>query len=251
MTQTRTPTRFGRTFHSAIALASALALAACGDAETEGGATTSAEPIAAIAAPAGQSWMDTAATTPEGGVVIGNPAAPIKLIEYASHTCGHCATYAAESGGKIDQYVTSGRVSFELRNQIHDPLDLTISMLARCAEPAAFYPLAHEAWANLNTIVEKAQANNAAMQGTGDDRFVQIADATGLLDFFAARGLARDKATQCLTDVANAERIVTASSTQSEELGVTGTPTFFINGAKIDASNWAAVEAALQQAGAR
>lgn len=251
MTNNRIHTRIGRTLTSALALAGALALAACSGSETEEAAATSAEPIAAIAAPAGQNWVDTAATTPEGGVVIGNPNAPIKLVEYASHTCGHCASYAEESGGKIDAYVSSGRVSFELRNQIHDPVDLTISLLARCGEPAAFHPLAHEAWANLNGIIEKAQANPAAMQGQGDDRFVQIANAAGLLDFFAARGISRDKATQCLSDTAKAESIVAASNTQSQELDVTGTPTFFINGAKIDASNWAAVEAALQQAGAR
>ena len=60
------------------------------------------------------------------------------------------------------------------------------------------------------------------------------ADAAGLLDFFAARGVSRDKATQCLGDTAKAESILNASNTQSEELGVTGTPTFFLNGAKLD-----------------
>lgn len=246
-----THTRIRNTLSSAIALAAVLALSACGGAETPDGTAPAAAPIAAIAAPAGQNWLDTAANTPEGGVVQGNPEAPIKLVEYASHTCSHCAAFAEESAGKIETYITSGRVSYELRNQIHDPVDLTISLLARCGEPTAFHPLAHEVWGNLAPIFEKVQANPAAMQGTGDDRFVKIADAAGLLDFFAARGVSRDKATQCLGDTAKAESILNASNTQSEELGVTGTPTFFLNGAKLDASNWTAVEAALQTAGAR
>lgn len=234
-----------------LGFALAVALAACGSDEEGTGSTTAAEPIAAIAAPAGQSWVDTAAVTPEGGYVIGNPEAPIKLVEYASHTCSHCAAFAQESAGKIEEYVASGRVSFEIRNQIHDPLDLTIAMLARCGEPTVFHPLAKQAWADFEAIIQRAQANEGVFQSTGDDRFVKIADGVGLLDFAAARGIPRDQATQCLSDPAKAKAIADASTQQSEELGVTGTPTFFLNGTKIDASNWASVEAALQQAGAR
>ena len=57
----------------------ALALAACGD--TTEDAVPTGEPLAPIAAPAGTSWVETAAETPEGGFRIGNPEAPIKLVE--------------------------------------------------------------------------------------------------------------------------------------------------------------------------
>ena len=67
----------------------ALGLAACGDAD-EGGLPSS-EPIAKIAAPAGQQWVDAVAVTPEGGWLVGNPEAPIKLVEYGSLTCPACA----------------------------------------------------------------------------------------------------------------------------------------------------------------
>ena len=67
---------------SAVPLA--LGLAACQDEAAEG--PPRGEPIAAIAAPAGQSWVETAAETPEGGFRIGNPEAPLKLVEYASRT---------------------------------------------------------------------------------------------------------------------------------------------------------------------
>lgn len=235
-----------------LALALSLGLAGCGSSEESAAASgPSAAPIAAIAAPAGQAWSDMAAVTPEGGYVVGNPNAPIKLLEYASHTCSHCAQFAQESAGNIERYIASGRVSYEIRNQIHDPLDLTIAMLARCGEPTTFHPLAHQVWTNLGPIIEKAQANTAVFQSTAPNRFVQIADATGMLDFVAARGIPRDQASQCLSDPAKAEAIANASTQQSEELGVTGTPTFFINGNRIDAAVWSEVEAALQQAGAR
>jgi protein-disulfide isomerase len=249
MTASRTPK---------IALAAlaplALALAACGGTEEAAEGAPSGEPVASVAAPAGQSWVETAAVTPEGGYVIGNPEAPIKLVEYASHTCSHCATFSQQASGPMEEYVASGRVSYEIRNQVHDGIDITIAMLVRCGRPESFHPLANQAWANFDQILTAAQANGAVLQQAmqaQEPNYPAIAEAAGLLDFFAARGISRDQAIQCLSDQSVAERIVENSNTQSEELGVTGTPTFFINGSKIDGTDWASVEAALQQAGAR
>lgn len=237
-----------------LTLPLAMALAACGSDEAATGAP-SGDPIAEIPAAAGASWLETTTVSPEDGYILGNPDAPLKLVEYVSHTCGHCATYAGESAGNIDPYIASGRVSVEIRNQIHDPLDLTMAMLVRCGAPESFHPLAKQGWENLNTIISAAQANgealNAAMQQAPEKRYQAIAETAGLIDFFAARGLPRDTALQCLADSAKAETIATNSQTQSTELGVTGTPTFFINGSRIDGTNWESVETALKAAGAR
>ena len=245
---------FRRLTFAAFAAPLALALAACGDTEGEDGLPTG-EPIAAIAAPAGSSWVETAAVTPEGGHVIGNPDAPLKLVEYASHSCGVCAFFAQEGVPALEQYVEKGIVSYEIRNQIHDPIDLTIAVLARCGDPAAFHPLANQAWNEFETIMGTVQANSGALQQASQapeaQRLQAIAQVSGLLDFFAQRGISRDQAMQCLGDTAQAQQIVENSNTQSEELGVTGTPTFFLNGARIDGTNWASVETALQAAGAR
>jgi len=248
-----------RRFSAHLAMAAlaplALALAACGGTDEAATGAPSGEPVAPIAAPAGQSWVDRAAVTPEGGYVIGNPEAPIKLVEYASHTCSHCAAFSQEAAGPIEEYVASGRVSYEIRNQVHDAIDLTLAMLVRCGSPESFHPLATQAWANFDQILSSAQANGAALQqatqGQGGPNYPAIAEAAGLLDFFAARGISRDQAIQCLSDPSVGETIVQNSNEQSNELGVTGTPTFFVNGSKIDGTNWASVEAALQQAGAR
>jgi len=237
---------------AAVAAPLILALAACGSGED---GTVSGEPIAPVAAPAGTSWVETASVTPEDGYVIGNPDAPLKLVEYASHTCGACANFSQESASAIDEYVESGTVSYEIRNQIHHPIDLTLAMLMRCGEPTAFHPLARQAWANLTEILDRAQQNQAAMeaamQAPEAERFQRIGEAAGLLDFFAARGVSRDQALQCLADTDKAKQIVENSNTQSEELNVTGTPTFFLNGRMLTEARWADVEAALQAAGAR
>ena len=239
-----------------IALASVLAigLAACGGDSEDG--TTTAEPIAPIAAPAGQSWVETAVETPEGGILLGNPDAPIKLVEYISHTCPACAAFAAEAAEPLKaKYVASGVVSYEMRNQIHNALDLALVKLTRCSGPQAAIPLAEQVWANLPQIMTPVQQDPQVIERSmalpEAQRFPALAQGTGLTDFFTARGIAVDQQTQCLSDFAEIQAIAERSDAQSEELNVTGTPTFILNGRNIGSLGWAEVEANLQNAGAR
>jgi len=232
-----------------------LMLAACDDAATADGAA-SGEPLPAIAAPAGTQWADTVAITPEGGYQIGNPDAPIKLVEYASHTCGACAGFAATGKPVLrDKYVASGVVSFELRNLVRDPIDLTIATLVRCGAKENMQPLSDQAWASLEEIFGAVQANQSVYEAAANQpvnqRFVTIAQAAGLIEFFAARGLSADQSRACLADTAKVQAIADASNKQSEELKITGTPTFFLNGKKLDVTQWPQLEPILKSAGAR
>ena len=119
----------------AAALPLALGIAACGEEKKSETASLSGAPIAAIPPPPGQSWADMVLKTPEGGYRMGNPAAPIKLVEYGSLTCPHCAEVAEKGSAELrDQYVASGRVSFEFRNFVRDPVDLAAAMLTRSEE---------------------------------------------------------------------------------------------------------------------
>jgi protein-disulfide isomerase len=232
----------------------ALGLAACGDEPAEG--PPKGEAIAPIAAPAGQSWVETAAETPEGGFVIGNPNAPLKLVEYASHTCHVCAEFSKQGAAPMDKYVETGVVSYEIRNLIRDPIDLTIAMLARCSGPAAFHPIANQVWQNFDELMAIAQANNANIQQAAANlqppqQLPAIGQASGLLEFFAARGISRDQAMQCLADGEKSQLIATRSQTQSDELQLRGTPSFFLNGQPMGVTSWKALEPLLQAAGAR
>ena len=144
----------------------ALALAACGPDSED--APTRHEPIAPIAPPAGQNWVDIAAETPEGGFRIGNPNAPIKVVEYASHTCSHCAEFSVTGAVPLDAYVAKGTVSYEIRNLVRDSIDLTVAMLARCGPPEAFHPLANQWWGNFNQVMTTIQSSGPALQGAID-----------------------------------------------------------------------------------
>ncbi len=234
-------------------LAAPLALAACNGGEGE---VAESEPIAAIAAPAGTSWTETVAVSEYDGYVLGNPDAPIKLVEYASLTCGACAAFAQTGSDPLkEEYVSTGVVSFEIRNQVHNVFDLTLARLVRCGAPESFHPLAHQVWLNLGQLQQQMQAGQASLQGAEglppEQLYPLIAEAGGFYDFFAARGISRDQAATCLADADSVQAIGDRSDAQSEEFEVTGTPTFFVNGSRVDGISWDDLEPVLQRAGAR
>ena len=241
---------------AALAAPLALGLAACGESDSTG-AGISGEPIENIAPPEGTSWAETVEKTPEGGYRMGNPDAPIKLIEFASLTCPHCATFAAASSAELKQdFVDSGRVSVEFRNFVMNPLDLTMAMLTRCGQPGAFFALTEQTLANQGPIIDKwsaageAQVSQAAGQPP-EKRYQAIAAIAGLTDFFAARGIAAEQANACLADHQGAEALVKTTSEQSDEYEITGTPAFVINGRKADVNTWPEIKTQLENLGAR
>jgi protein-disulfide isomerase len=245
-------------FASLIALPLVLSLAACGgeaDKGTEGPAT--GEPIAAIPAPAGQNWTETVSKTDKGYYVLGNPDAPIKLVEYASLTCSHCAEFAEQAFETIrDKYVATGRVSFEMRNFVRDPIDLSASVLTRCGPKESYFALTEQVLANQADFFTKAQAMGqqryeAALAMPGNQRLVALADGVGLIDFFAQRGISRDQAMQCLANAEAATALAENTSTATTEDKIEGTPTFFLNGRRVDFTGWPALETELQAMGAR
>ena len=234
----------------------ALSLAGCSKG-TEGTAGLSGEPIAKVAPPAGKVWADDVAKTPEGGYRMGNANAPIKLVEYGSLTCSHCAEFSAEASAPLrDEFIASGRVSFEFRNFVRDPMDLTGALLTRCGTPESFFALTEQAMANQAAMFQKAQAAGeaaytAAMGQTDAKRYAALAEVTGLSEFFAARGVAKDQAAACLANNAEAQALAKRTQEQGEEFKIEGTPTFMINGGVIGSMGWPELRTKLQTMGAR
>ena len=252
---TATKTRF--VTKTLVAATMALALVACGKKDDAAAtAAPSGEQIAKIAPPAGSSWADTYAVTPEGGYRLGNPDAPIKLVEYGALSCSHCAEFAEKSAVELrDSFIASGRVSYEVRFFMLNALDVPATLLATCGAPEATLPLAEQFWGWQKNMFTSLQSNEAALNAAGqlppEQRFAAIAKAGAMDTFFAARGIAADQAKVCLADTAKATKLVEATNKAAEELNITGTPTFFLNGAKLDVNTWEAVKVALEKAGAR
>jgi protein-disulfide isomerase len=233
-----------------------LLLTACEDAATTEGGAAAGEALPAIAAPAGTQWIDTVTVTPEGGFMTGNPDAPLKLVEYASHTCGHCATFA-QTGKPVlkEQYLPTGVVAFEQREVFLNPFDVVIAALAQCGAKEQMQPLSDQVWQNLDSVFAGLQGNPQAMEAAAalpiNQRFVAMGEASGLIDFFAARGLSADQARTCLADAPKIEALVKTVEANSARDNIQGTPTFFLNGKKLEGTTWEAIEPQLKRAGAR
>lgn len=246
-------------FHaSAAILAAALAVTACGKSDSgASGSVTRAEPIAKVAAPAGSTWSDKVVVTPEGGYLMGNPNAPIKLVEYGALSCSHCAEFADKGFAKLrDEYVNSGRVSYELHLFMLNPLDIPAALLTTCGAPESVIPLAEQFWVwQPNMFTNLQAAGDAKLQAAGqlppNQRFAAIAALAGMTPFFAERGVAADQANACLANGEKATAFANDTQKVSDEKGVTGTPWFYLNGKDIQTQTWETLEPMLQAAGAR
>lgn len=232
------------------------ALAACNKSDS-GPTPTSGEAIKAIAPPAGTAWADRLEATPEGGVRMGNPDAPIKLIEYGSLSCPHCAKLAQDGFEKITgQYVASGRVNYEFRSVVIHPQDVSLTLLAKCGPVETFFPLVDQVYRNFDAMEAPLsdpavqQKANAAIQGPGPQRQIGLADALKYTEFFSSRGLTVEKAHACLADSTKLKQIEEQNQKFVAD-GVESTPTLIVNGEKLGTTDWADLDKALQTAGAR
>ena len=247
--------------HLLFALAAAplaLGLAACKK-DVAPGAAPAGSPVAKIAAPAGQKWEDMVTPTATGGMIAGNPAAPIKLVEYGSLSCPHCARFAAEAMAPLmSEFVSTGRVSYEYRSFLIHPQDLPLTMLVRCAPKESFFPLVEQVYANYDNFAKMLE--DPAVRKTAEasatlppgQRLPALADALGFTSFFAARGVSVDQAHACLANTQNATTVSNSFKTFADA-GINQTPTLVINGLQIAAeqSEWPKIADALRAAGAR
>ncbi|MGZ8346275.1 MAG: DsbA family protein [Allosphingosinicella sp.] len=210
--------------------------------------------IAPVAAQAPRDWTRTVVPTSEGGFRMGNPNAPVKVVEYLSLTCPHCADFARDGTPLlIRNYVRRGRVSLEYRNYVLNGIDMTASLVARCGGAASFFPIAErlfatqDQWTGRIRNLDQTQRTQL-MSLTAGERMVRIAEIGGLTAMAAQHGVPAAQTRRCLVDEAGLNRLGEMAQAAST-LGVTGTPTFFINGARVDGSDWGTIESRIRQAG--
>lgn len=238
-----------------LMIAAAAALSGCNqdDAGNAAGSTSQAGPMAA---PAGTSWTETVSKTADGGFIMGNPQAPVKLVEYASLTCSHCADFSKTASAELkEQFVAKGTVSYELRNYVRDPLDLAAALLSRCGGPGPYFAITEQMFTNQPALFAKLQtlgdAGYARIQALPQDQILPAIAKAGELDLFVQqRGIAADRANACLTDKAATDELIAMNDRANNEIKIQGTPTFLINGETVtDAGTWEALKPKLIAAG--
>lgn len=233
----------------------ALTLTACGSGG--GDVPASGEPIERIAAPAGQSWTETVSQTESGGYKMGNPQAPLALVEFGAITCPGCAQFHVQSKSELDEMIESGVVSMEFRPfLVHGIQDVPGFLLAKCNGPEAFFGLIDKLFVDQNAWLGKiSEMSEAEQQAAGSMKPPELikflAEKMDLINFVKPLGVSEDAANQCLADQKAFETLVAQSEKAQKDDKVSGTPTLTLNGASLNTGNWKSVKASLKNAGAR
>jgi protein-disulfide isomerase len=152
-------------------------------------------------------------------LVLGDPNAPITVVEYASMTCGHCAQFHNKVFPALkEKYVDTGKVRFIMREFPLDDRAAAASMLARCAGDDKALPF-------ISVLFAKQE----------DWAFVRGDPRPELLKLAKQAGFTQESFEKCLTDQKLLDNIAAVRSRAAETFGVNATPTFFINGKKLNA----------------
>lgn len=198
-------------------------LAACSDsAEAESTAeklpeNVSGETTASVDAPPAQGEVDVSELMKPGPLPEmskGSEDAPVTIVEYASMTCSHCATFHNNTLPKLEEkYIDTGKVRMIFREFPFDPRAEAGFMLARCADDK-YFPMVDALF--------KQQSNWAPVQ---DAR-------TALLNIAKLAGFTQQSFEACLTNQELLNDVRAVRQRAANDFDVTATPTFFINGKK-------------------
>lgn len=156
---------------------------------------------------------------PRPDLFIGDPDAPIEVVEYASFTCPHCANFHKNVYPQIKtNFIETGKVKFILREVYFDKFGLWAGMIARCGGEDRYFGLADLL---MDKQSEWARGNSEA-------------DVVGnLFRLGRTAGMTDDQMNACVRDNDLAQALVADFQLKSGQDGVTGTPTFIINGEKM------------------
>lgn len=179
-------------------------------------------------------WQNATART-ERGHVIGNPDAEMRLVEFISYTCPHCADFAARGEPALDIVLLApGKLTVEVRPVIRNGLDLAVTLLANCGDPAQFKTRHRALILSQADWLGKARAAPQSQQAIwqrGDKAGRQnAASALGLTDMLAAKGQSRAELDACVADDAAAKALLQNDEADAREFGVSSTPSFAMDG---------------------
>ncbi|MBO6603736.1 MULTISPECIES: DsbA family protein [Paracoccaceae] len=157
-------------------------------------------------------------------MALGQEDAPVTVIEYASFTCPHCATFHENVFPQIkENYIETGKVRFVYREVYFDRFGLWATMVARCAGPERYFAVVDRIY---ETQREWVQGEPATV-------------AENLRRIGRSVGLGEAELEACLTDADMAQALVDRYETHQEEHNIPGTPTFIIDGEQFSNMSYA------------
>jgi protein-disulfide isomerase len=165
--------------------------------------------------------------------VIGDPDAPITVVEYASLTCPHCATFHQETLPKLkENFIAPGKVKLVFRHYPLDKRALRAAMLTECFEGDRFFTV-------LGILFKQQQ--RWAQAENPDEHFRKLGGMAGL---------SPDKVNACLNDGATRDAILQRQLKAREQAGIRSTPSFIVDGETVAGNpGYEALAEKLRQAG--
>lgn len=202
-----------------------------------------------LVAAAAPDWTKTVRSTPEGGRLVGNPAASVKLTAFAAYTCPHCAHFSGEAAAPMAKAIRSGRLAVEFRPIVFDQIGLAATVVARCVPTARFWAVNEALYTTQGQWHARAHAYvaaNGAELGRYPvlDQLQEVATQGGIA---GAAGLTPAQAAACFAD----RRLLddTARAADAASAIARSTPTFLIGRQKYEGLDWAALSTKLRAAG--
>lgn len=150
-------------------------------------------------------------------IVLGNADAKVTIVEYASMTCGHCKNFHTKVLPEIKtKYVDTGKVRIIFREFPLDARAFAGSMLARCAGGDKTLPMI-----------------SALFETQADWAYVKENPTPKLFEIAKQAGFTQESFDKCLTDQALLDKLTAVRSRGADVFGVSATPTFFLNGKRL------------------
>ena len=166
---------------------------------------------------------------------MGDPKAPVKMVEYASASCTHCATFNNTVFPAFKaKYIDTGKVHYTLKEFLTPPNELAAAgfLTARCAGKEKYFSVLDAIFRSQQEIFQ-----------TGDMRGV-------LLRVAQSAGLTESQFNTCITDETALKALNARVERAIKQDKITGTPAFFINGKSVGSGeiSLAALEKAVAEA---
>ena len=191
--------------------------------------------VTTAASPPRANWGAAVTQGTDGAYTLGNPSAKVKLTEYVSYTCPHCAHFNRDADAALRlTYVPQGKVSVTVQQVLRNPIDLTVAMLTNCGETRTFFVRHNAFMASQDRWLAKYEKFSTAQttrwtSGPVPGRLRAIASDFDFYGTMARWNYTRPQVDRCLADPAVLKR-VTAQTEAASAKGVEGTPSFAING---------------------
>lgn len=147
--------------------------------------------------------------------ILGDLDAPVTIVEYSSMTCPHCAAF--HNGAYDDvvkEYIDTGKARLIYRDLPWNGLAFRAALVSRCLPEKRYFPFVKRIFSTQAEWTKQEEA--------------------GLIQLASLAGVNAVKYRECIEDKAEQEKILLRRQQALEELKVSGTPYFFINGEAVN-----------------